>query len=173
MSPEIEATVDEEALAPRRVARRVHQLDRDVADGDVIARLVGDELALGDAGRPGDPRRLGSLHVDRHVDPLEQPGQPLDRQPHHRAADVVGVVVRGEHAADDHAVGLDGVDDVVDGVRRVDEQALARLPVADGVDEVDHLRGHGIADGEVAAGQELAEVQALGRSHPVTLRWRS
>ena len=145
----------------------------DLADGDVIARLVGDELALGDAGGSGDPRRLGSLHVHRHVDSFEQPGQPLDRQPHHRAADVIGVVVRGEHPADDHAIGLDGVDDVVDGVRRIDEQALARVPVADGVDEVDHLGGHGIADGEVAAGEELAEVQALGRSHPVTLRWRS
>ena len=56
------------------------------------------------------------------------------------------------------------VDEVVDGVRRVDEHALAGGPVADGVDEVDHLGGDRVVDGEVAPRQELAEVEAVGPS---------
>ena len=81
---------------------------------------------------------------------------------------MVGVVVRGQHAGDRHAVGLDGVDQVVDGVGRVDEHALAGGPVADGVDEVDHLLGDRVVDGEVAPRQQLAEVQAVG-SHRATV----
>ena len=141
MSPDDEPAVDEEALAARRVAR-------------ACARARSRRRRRR-RGRPGRGRRARSRRCrcvrathgassrctcTGQLDPLEQAGDALDRVAHHRAADVVGVVVRGEHAADDHAVGLDGVDEVVDGVRRVDEQALAGRPVADGVDEVDHLR---------------------------------
>ena len=56
---------------------------------------------------------------------------------------------------------VDRVDEVVDGVRGVDQQALAGVAVADGVDEVDHLLGDRVVDGEVAAGQELAEVEPI------------
>ena len=46
-------------------------------------------------------------------------------------------------------------------VRRVDDQRLARLAVADEVDEVDHLVGDLVVGGEVAAGEQLAEVEAI------------
>ena len=72
---------------------------------------------------------------------------------------MVGVVVRRQHPGDPHAVGRRGVEQVVDRVRRIDEQALAGRPVADQVGEVDHLRGERVADREVAAGEQLAEVE--------------
>ena len=46
-------------------------------------------------------------------------------------------------------------------VRRVDDQRLAGLPVADEVHEVHHLAGDRVVGGEVAAGEQLAEVEAV------------
>ena len=76
-----------------------------------------------------------------------------------------------------HAVGGDRGEQVVDGVGRVDEDALAGRPVADGVHEVDHLGGERVVDGEVATAEQLAEVQPIlagrrgGRHSVRTLRW--
>ena len=75
-----------------------------------------------------------------HSTRSSKPRHALDRVAGHRATDVVRVVMGGQDAADGHAVGLDRVNQFVDAVRRVDEQALARRPVPDGVHEVDHLR---------------------------------
>ena len=50
-----ELAPDEEALAAGRVARRVDELDLDVADRDDVAGVVADELVVGDAGRTGHP----------------------------------------------------------------------------------------------------------------------
>ena len=63
-----ELGVDEEALAAGRVAGRVHELDLDVADPDHVARVVRDEVGLGEARRPHHPRHLVALHVDRAAD---------------------------------------------------------------------------------------------------------
>ena len=61
-----------------------------------------------------------------------------------------------------HAVGLEHAQELVDPVGRVDDHRLAGHPVPHQVDEVDHLAGHLVVDGEVPAGQQLAEVQAVG-----------
>ena len=53
------------------------------------------------------------------------------------------------------------LDQLADGVRGVDDERLARLAVADEVHEVDHLAGDRVVGGEVAAGEQLAEVQAI------------
>ena len=104
-------------------------------------------------------------------------GDALDRVAHHRSTDVIRVVVRGDHAGDVHAVGGDGGEQFGDGVGRVDEDALAGRPVADGVHEVDHLGGERVVDGEVATAQQLAEVQPIldrpswWSSQLRTLRW--
>ena len=97
-------------------------------------------LAVLDPGRPRHPRDLGPLDVDRHVHPLEQ------RRPRPRsatlpsvAADVVGVVVGGEDADAAHLVGGEDVEQLAHRVGGVDDECLAGLPVADQVDEVDHL----------------------------------
>src|SRR5215813_10202530 len=43
-----------------------------------------------------DVGRFGLLHVDLHADELEQLPHALDPVAHHRAADVIGVVVGGQ-----------------------------------------------------------------------------
>ena len=108
-----------------------------------------------------DPRHLVALDVDRAVDVLEQVGDAGDREAHHAAADVIGVVVRGEHTGDGHPVGADAGRPARRVVGRIDEHALAGGPVADRVDEVDHLLRDLIVDGEVAARQELPEVEPV------------
>ena len=107
--------------------------------------------------------------MHRAAHPFEQASDALDRVTHHRSPDVVLVVVRRQHAADRHAVGLDGVDEVIHGVRRVDEHALSGRAVTDGVHEVHHLAGDRVPDGEVAPREELAEVQPVVRAHGATL----
>ena len=94
-----------EALAARGVAGRVHQRDLDGADLHDVAGIVNGQMIVADPCRAAYPRRLVALHVDRAVDPLQQVGDALDRVAHHRSADVIGVVVRGQHAGDPHAVG--------------------------------------------------------------------
>jgi hypothetical protein len=51
---------------------------------------------------------------------------------------VILVGVGDERARDRHALGLGGLDDRVDLPRRVDHDALARLRIADEIDEVLH-----------------------------------
>ena len=106
-----------------------------------------------------DPRDLGALDVDRASLTVEQCRDAFDVETHHRAADVVGVVVRRQHTRHPHVVGCRGVEQLADRVRRIDEQALAGRPVADQIGEVDHLRGDRITDGEVTPRQQLPEVQ--------------
>jgi hypothetical protein len=89
------------------------------------------------------------VDVDRAVDVFEQGRDALDGVAHHRAADVIGVIVRGEGAGDGQPVGGDQIDQFADGVRGIDEQALAGRSISDRVDEVDHLCCHGVVDGEV------------------------
>ena len=101
------------------------------------------------------------VDVHRHTDPLQQFGQSLEGEAHHRAADVVGVVVGDQHAGQVHAVGLEGVEQIAGGVGGVDHHRLAGLAVTDEVGEVAHLLGDHVAGGEVAAGQQLPEVEAV------------
>ena len=156
-----EAALDEEALAPRRVPRSVQQLDVDGADGNDVARAMGSEFVRRHTDRAGHPRSLGGLHMDRDVDLFEEGGDALDRVADHRSTDVIRVVVRGDHPGDVHAVGGDGGEQFGNRVGRVDEDALAGRPVADGVHEVDHLGGERVVDGKVATAQQLAEVQPI------------
>ena len=66
--------VDEEALASGRMARRVDELDLDIADSDDVAALVLDEGLVGDTGDFADVLGLVGLNMDRHVDAAEQGG---------------------------------------------------------------------------------------------------
>ncbi len=101
------------------------------------------------------------VDVHRHARPLEQLGQALQIEAHHRPAHVVGVMVGDQHARQMHAVGLERVDQIVGGVGRVDHHAVAGLPVADEVGEIAHLLGDHVVGGEVAAGQQLPEVKTV------------
>ena len=87
---------------------------------------------------------------------------PSMPQPMHLATDVVGVEVGGQRADAPHPVGGQDAQQVVDPIGGVDDHRLAGLAVPHQVDEVDHLTGDLVAGGEVAAGQQLAEVEPVG-----------
>lgn len=74
---------------------------------------------------------------------------------------MVGVVVRCENTGHRHVVDRNGVDQIVDGVGRVDQHALTGLAITDCIDEVHHLLGERIIDGEVLPGEQLTEVQTI------------
>lgn len=88
---------------------------------------------------------------------------------HHRATDVVGVIVRSENARQSHPVGCDDAENLVDGVSRVDHDAFARLFVAHHIYVVHHLRSKTVANGEVPSGEKLAEVERVDGGHAVRI----
>jgi hypothetical protein len=109
--------------------------------------------------------------VHGHAGPLQQLGEPLQLEAHHRPADMVRVVMGDQHAGQVHAVGLDSVDQVACGVGRVDDDGVAGFAVADEVGEVAHLRRDHVACREVAAREQLPKVQAVGHGVQTRLRW--
>ncbi|CAI7977002.1 hypothetical protein FRAHR75_20175 [Frankia sp. Hr75.2] len=166
--PGDEPPVHEEALAARGVTGGVQQADVHRADGDHVVVAVLDELG-GPHARPAPhPLGLVPLQVDRDGRALQQLADPLQLDAEGRAADVVGVVVGDQRPGQPHVVGGQHVEQVAHPVGGVDHDGLARLPVTDEVDEVDHLGRGGITHREVTAGQQLAEVQAI--AHTASLR---
>ena len=151
MSPETRRPSTRRHWLPGRVPRRVQQLDVDAADGHDVSRLVRGQV-VGRRARSSCCTHGASADWTwtGHVDVFEQRGHALDGVPHHRAADVIGVVVRGDHAGHPHAVGGDRCEQVGHGVGGIDEDTVATRAVADGVHEVDHLTGERVVDGEVA-----------------------
>jgi hypothetical protein len=139
----------------------VHQLDRDVTDGHDVARVVNHQVSAGQFGHLLHVGGLGLMDMDLDREALEQLSHALDPVAHHRTADVVGVIVRGQRSHDGHVVGAHQLDELADRVGGIDQEALAGGPVADGVDEVDHLGGHLVVAGEVPSREELPEVQPV------------
>ena len=119
-----EAAVDKETLAPWSMAGGVHEPDLDIADGHDITGGVGDQMVGAHPRCALHPLDLVGLNMDGARDPLEQGGDPLDVVSHDRPANVVSVVVGGEHADDGHAVIADPLDEVAHVPRGIDEQAL-------------------------------------------------
>src|SRR5262249_49026192 len=66
-----------------------------------------------------------------------------------------------EHAHHGQAVRAHQLHELIDRVRRIDQQAFTRGPVADGIDEVHHLRRDQVVAGKVPPRQELTEVEAV------------
>ena len=141
----------------------MHERDRDVANLHYVAALVLHQIALGESAGLQYPRCLVALHVHGATAPLQQRRHTFHRVAHHVPADVVGVEVGGEHPGHLHTVGLHEVEELVDGVGRIDQHALVRRPVADGVGEVDHLLRNRILRREVSPRKQLAKVEAVGR----------
>lgn len=75
---------------------------------------------------------------------------------------MVGVIVRGQHPGDSHAISFDQVEEIVDCVRRIDKQCLAGGSITDCVHKIHHLPGKGIANSEVPTGQQLTEIETIG-----------
>ena len=74
---------------------------------------------------------------------------------------MVGVMMGHQHPGQVHAVRLERVDQITGGVGRVDHHAVPGLTVADQVGEIAHLHREHVADGEIAAGEQLTEVQPV------------
>jgi len=140
----------------------VQEVDRQLPDEQLVARVVERQLVGREAGHLLHVRALDPLDVNRNVVALEQLPDPHDRVAHHRPPDVVRVVVAHEHTGHAHLVLLGAGEELVDRVRRIDDDALAGLAVADEVGEVDHLSRHRVGRGEVLPRQQLAKVEALG-----------
>ena len=156
-----EPAVEQKALAAGRVTRSVQQLDFDSADADLVAMLVGGEVAEADSGDPRNPKRFVGIYVYGHTRPIQQLGQALQLKTHHRAADMIGVMMGDQHTGQVHAVSLEGVDQVTGGVRRVYHYAVSGLTIANQVGEIAHLRRDHVAGGEIATGEQLTEVQPV------------
>ena len=113
--------VDMKALAARSMPGSVDQADLDRPDLHDVARIVDGEVVVAHAGGSLHPRHFVALHMDRAIDVFEQGGDAFDRVAHHRATDVVGVIVGREHTRHLHAVGCHGADQIVHCIRRIDQ----------------------------------------------------
>ena len=147
-----ELAVDQEALTAWRVTRRVHERDGDPANLDDVTTRVEHEVTDPHSGGPLHPWCLVGLDVDRHLSRFDQPGDALDLPPHHFAAHVVRMEVRGQRPDAAHVVGGQHAEQVIDAVGGVDDHRLACLSVPHQVDEVDHLLGNLVVGGEVPPG---------------------
>ena len=74
---------------------------------------------------------------------------------------MVGVVVGRKNTFNRHSIGFDNVDEIIDIPRWVDEHTRSGCSVTDRIRKVDHLRRKVIADGKVATGKQLAEVETV------------
>ncbi|MEY3342060.1 MAG: hypothetical protein RLZZ269_1971 [Actinomycetota bacterium] len=149
------------ALAAGRVARGVDEVDRHGTDLDRVASRVGTELGLAQTGGARHPRNLVLVDVNRNLHAFEQTSDTFDPVAHHRAAHMIGVIVGRQHARHSESVTFHDVDEIVDAVRRVDDDAFAGAAIPDQVDEVGHLGGQRIADCEIVSGQELPKVEVV------------
>ena len=154
-----QAPVDQEALAARRVAGRVDELDPDPPTSHHVAAVVTRPIRSGRrrwCARPTAPRRPGrgsapwSSRAGRRS-PRATTRPDAARRHGRRGKCVPSTPVRCMPSR------LHDVEQLLHGVGRVDDDRLARLPVTDQVDEVDHL----LRD-RVAGGRSLAPTAAVG-----------
>lgn len=159
-------------MASRSVTGGVNERDVDLAHGKRVAGRMGDQVRDVDLGRANDPRHFGFVHVNRHVVLFEETRDAVNAVTHHCATDVVGVVVRREHARQCHPICLDHSEQLIDCIGRVHDHALPRHPVAQQINVIDHLSSKPIAYGEVTSRKELAEIEPVIDVHWHRL-WRT
>lgn len=155
-----------ETLTSRGVTRRVHAFDLDSTDAHHVAPVVQHQMIGAHSGGLLDPWCLVAVHVNRNVDPLEETSHTFDAIPHHRSTHVIGVIMRGQDAGETHAVSGRDVDQFVDSVGRIDDDAFTRGAVTDQVHEIDHLVSQRIIGCEVLSGQKLTEVEVVVGHRP-------
>src|SRR5437660_563268 len=100
---------------------------------------MGQELVVGEVSTALHPFGFVALYVHRHGDLVEQLTHALDLKAHHRATNMVDVIVGGEHTGHAHLVFGDDVEQPLHVIRRVDQHGVAGVAIPDGVDKVDHL----------------------------------
>ena len=125
--------------------RSVEKLQIDVADLDHVAGVNFDDIGV---RQPRDfARALGLVlvEVDLGLDLGEHVGGALNVLPHHAAAEMILVIVGDENLVDFVAVAIDRIDDRVDVPCGIDDRGLARVGIADEIDEVRHRTDLGLA----------------------------
>ena len=147
----------------------MHEGDVDFADREHVACAMSNEVPAVDFRRAHHPIDLIFVDVNRNVVGFKEVRDAIDPVTHHRTPDVVRVVVGREDARQCHPIGSDDRQQFVHGVGRIDDHAVPCLLVAEQVDVVDHLRGETIAHREVAAGEQLAEVEPIVCGHVLRL----
>src|SRR5260370_28144637 len=84
------------------------------------------------------------VDVDLDLHPMEHVGRALHVMTHHRAAEMVGMVMRDENLVDFVAVALSEVENCADVPCGVDHRGLMRCRVADQVNEIRHRPNLGL-----------------------------
>ncbi|MEY2966971.1 MAG: hypothetical protein RLY50_1021, partial [Actinomycetota bacterium] len=80
-----------------------------------------------DSGGAHDPWHLVFVHVNRHRASLEKCRDAFDRVSHHRAADMIRVIVAHQDAGHAHAVRFGNCQEFVDCVGGVDQEAFSAV----------------------------------------------
>ena len=141
---------------------RVNELDRDIANHHNIAAAVSDEIGVGKVRDLAHVFGFFGLHMNRHRNNVEQFVHTFDGVAHHFSTDMVRVIMGGQHTSEFHVIGRKHIDNSLHVVGRIDGHRLARLAIANEIDEIDHLAGQGIVGGNVTPSEQLAEIEAIG-----------
>ena len=153
-----EGTMNMKALATRGVPWGVDEVDGERSDRHLFATVVRNELGCCNPCSSCDPRNFVLVDVDRKIVRREQFCNASDRMAHHRATDVVCVVMAHQNSCDSHVVAGCDVENLLCRVRGVDDHAFFRLAVTNEIDVVDHLGGEFVTPREVSSREELPEV---------------
>ena len=74
---------------------------------------------------------------------------------------MIGVIVSGEHTHESHAVAFYDVNESIDVVGGIDQDAFTSCPIADCIGEVHHLMRQIVIRCEVTPREQLAKIQSI------------
>ena len=133
----------------------VEEFDLHLADGEAVAGIDAGQIGFGNAGDLLHAIRLGAVGVDLHRALFEQFDDAGDAASAHAAADVVGVVVRGEGGGEGVVLLVDVGEEAVDVPCGVHHRHLTRRAGTHEVGEVGHGADLNLLDDEFVLGHRL------------------
>ena len=142
------------------MARRMQELNLDLADEELVARVVLDEVSVGECRHGLHPVGLRLMHMHGARICTHELGKTCNIVPEDVAANVVGVVVRHQRPLDAHVVCGGGRQNPRHIPGGIDNHAAPNVTIAHQIDEVGHLSCHRVLLGEVPAGLELSQIQS-------------
>src|SRR5215472_12637295 len=125
----------------------------DIPDLFLVASIMSHKVVLGEAGYLDEALDLLRVGVKPDGSQRHQIGETGDVPTEHRASNVVLMVVSNQRSGQFHPLAINEIKDTLYIPRRIDDHALVCCSIAYQVNEVGHLRGYIIVDGEIAAGQ--------------------
>ena len=93
------------------------------------------------------------IDVDWDLNLFEQCVHAFDGVSHHVSSDMVWVVVASHYACNAHSVCFGDVDEVSNGVGRIDDHTFACGSISNEISEIDHLLCNGVIDTKVSAAE--------------------